>query len=111
MTSFFLSLAIISLLILGLVSKSGATVEVTHEGDVIAVYSLYDNGEYSLLDGKNILVIDNGEAYMKYADCPDGTCVKTGRISRVGESIICLPNKLALTVRGTQSDDAPDLIS
>lgn len=111
MTSLFLSLAIISLLIIGLVSKTGSTVEVRCDGEVIAEYSLLENGEYPLLGGKNVLVIEDGSAYMKSADCPDGTCIKTGRIRRVGESIICLPNKLAITVRGERDSDTPDLIS
>lgn len=111
MTSLFLSLAIISLLIIGLTGKAGSTVEVTYDGEVIAEYSLLENGEYPLIGGKNVLVIEDGSAYMKSADCPDGTCIKTGRIRRVGESIICLPNKLAITVRGVRTGDTPDLIS
>ena len=111
MTSFFLLVAIISLVAINSSRKIGQTVEITQNGNVIAEYSLLQNGEYPLLDGKNILIIENGEAYLREADCPDKVCVKTGRISHVGESIICLPNRLAITVRGDSDPDAPDFIS
>ena len=111
MTSFFLLVAIISLVAINSSRKIGQTVEITQNGNVIAEYSLLQNGEYPLLDGKNILIIENGEAYLREADCPDKVCVKTGRISHVGESIICLPNRLAITVRGESDPNEPDFIS
>ncbi len=40
--------------------------------------------------GKKIWVTD--------ADCPDRTCVKTGVISRAGQSIVCLPNATVVAV-------------
>jgi len=101
-------LLIISLVFLGvnlLSRKGGATVEVEIDGEKVATYELYKNGEYVLGGGTNILVIENGEAYLSFADCPDHTCVKTGKIRYVGQSIICLPNRVAITVRG----DSPDV--
>lgn len=55
--------------------------------------------------GVNVLVIENGEAVMTEADCPDGICTAHKPISRVGESIICLPHKVVVTVV-TDSDSA-----
>jgi hypothetical protein len=46
------------------------------------------------------LVIENGCAYMKDASCPDKTCVGVGRVKYAGQSIICLPNRVAVTVMG-----------
>ncbi|MBR0164903.1 MAG: NusG domain II-containing protein [Lachnospiraceae bacterium] len=55
--------------------------------------------------GENILVIENGKAYVADADCPDGLCVRQGAIFRDGESIICLPHRIVITVEG--GEDAP----
>ena len=65
--------------------------------------------------GTNVLVIENGSAYMEEADCPDGYCKRQGTISRVNETIVCLPHKLVAEVESDGSttddaDDAPDVI-
>ena len=46
----------------------------------------------------NTVVIKNGEAYMKEAECRDKICVNSGKISKKGESIICLPAKVILFI-------------
>lgn len=98
-------LLFISALALGIMLLSrteGERVVVEINGTQAAQYSLSVNGEYPLNGGTNILVIENGEAYLRYADCPDKVCVNTGRIKYEGQTIVCLPNKIAITVRGTE---------
>ncbi len=88
-----------------LFSGKGQIVEVRVDGRVTARYSLSQdmtvrlNGE----GGSNLLVISGGEAFVQDADCPDKLCVKTGRISRQGQSVICLPHRLVVEIKG----DAP----
>ncbi len=97
-----LALAVIglaALLIVKLTARGGESVVVKQNGEIIAELSLDASGVYPLADGKNILVIEGGEAFMSSADCPDKLCVNQGRISNSGESIICLPNKLSVTVQ------------
>ena len=101
----------IALLIAMLVFRRGGDyVEVEIDGVPRDKYSLAINGEYNVGEG-NTLVIENGEAYMSYADCPDRVCVKRGRVRYVGQSIICLPNKVTVTVRGQASSGGVDLVS
>ena len=102
------SLAVV--LITTLTRREGGYVEIEKNGELIATYSLSANGEYSLNGGTNILVIEGGVAYLKDANCPDKTCVKTGKIRYVNQSIICLPNEISITVRGS-SDNGVDLVS
>ena len=98
------------LLITTLTRREGGYVEVEQSGQIVATYSLSIDGEYSLNGGTNVLVIEGGAAYLKDANCPDKTCVKTGKIHYVNQSIICLPNEISITVRG-DSDDGVDLVS
>ena len=49
--------------------------------------------------GYNKVVVLNGTCYVEYADCRDGICVNRGKISKVGESIVCLPHKLIVEIR------------
>ena len=104
-----LLLSLVLVLVFTLTRKEGAVAVVEINGATVASYSLAQEGEYTLNGGTNVLVIEGGCAYLTYADCPDHTCVKTGKIRYVGESIVCLPNRLSITVRG--SGDGVDFVS
>ena len=51
----------------------------------------------------NVLVISEGEAYIEEASCPDQICVKSGRVSLEGQTIVCLPNKVVISIEGGDS--------
>lgn len=107
------SILVISLLILLIVSlakKEGSVAVVEVNGVTVGEYSLWKKAEYSLNGGTNVLVIENGVAYLNYSNCPDHTCEKTGKIRYVGQSIVCLPNKVAITIKGDTSGGV-DLVS
>ncbi len=53
-----------------------------------------DNAHYN-----TILVKHNGISVSE-ATCPDKVCIKTGWIYRPGEMIVCLPNKLIISIQG-----------
>ena len=105
-----LAIAIALFLIVELTKEEGAGVTVKVDGVKIAEYSLSANGTYPLNGGTNILVIENGKAYLTDANCPDKLCVHQGKISMTGETITCLPNKLTVTVYGGE-DSGVDLVS
>ena len=88
--------------------KNGAYVIVTVSGTEIARYPLNVNADYALNGGTNHLVIEDGCAYLDYADCPDKLCVKQGKIRHGGQSLVCLPNKLA--VRVVSDDGGVDIV-
>ena len=47
--------------------------------------------------------VANGAAYVTEADCPDKLCAKHSPISRTGESIVCLPARITVTIRGADT--------
>jgi hypothetical protein len=51
----------------------------------------------------NIIEVKNGEIFISRADCRDKTCVKSGRISKAGQVIVCVPSGLVITI---ESDDS-----
>ena len=103
-----LAVAILSVTLLTRVE--GKYVEIILGVTVVAEYSLDKDGEYLLNGGTNILVIEDGVAYVRYADCPGQHCVKSGKIRYVGESITCAYNEVIVVVKGS-SDDGVDLVS
>jgi len=56
----------------------------------------------------NTIMVEKDKISIIDADCPDKVCIKTGWISDAGESIVCLPNKLIVSIEGGEtSDKAP----
>ncbi len=98
---------------------------VVDKGQKIAyVYS--DNklvNEYTLTDdykteftvnlgpGYNTVHIEGGKIWIHDASCPDKICLSQGKISKDGEIIVCLPNKLLIQIKDNhKSEDELDII-
>ena len=47
---------------------------------------------------------ENGRVRVPHSACPSQDCVHTGWVSRSGGQIICLPNRLVITVTGGGAD-------
>lgn len=103
-----------------LAKKPGAYVRIEQNGKLLAVYSLAEDrrevfpsesGETEKTEDEeagNVLVIENGSVHMESASCPDKLCVKQGTKSKVGETIVCLPHKLVVTV--ISAEEAEELL-
>ena len=93
-------------------SSLGTTVVVTVDGDEYGRYSLLKE-QVVQIDDTNTLIIHNHEADMLFAECPDQICVKHTPISDTDENIICLPNKVVVTIEdmyGKQAQSELDAV-
>ena len=89
-----------------LLRRDGGAVVVEQNGRETARYAL-DEDRTVRIEGEggyNLLVIEGGEAWLSEADCPNLLCVKTGRIRYAGQSIVCLPHRLAVRIVGGASE-------
>ena len=88
-----------------LLRQDGGTVIVEQNGRETARYALSEDRTVRIEGegGYNLLVIEGGEVYLSEADCPTQLCVKTGKIRYAGQSIVCLPHKLAVRITGGAS--------
>ena len=50
--------------------------------------------------GYNIVAVEDGTVMVTDADCRDQICVEHKKISRTGETIVCLPHKLVVEITG-----------
>jgi len=85
-----------------------AKVYVTRDGEVIREYKLNENvDEIIEHDDRtyNRIVINDREVEITEASCPDKICVYHNKISKNGETIVCLPNKLVITVVNNEEND------
>ena len=93
----------------------GDKVVVTVDGKTFGTYSLATDTKVEIRTGAegeelNVLVIKDGQAYVETATCPDGICAGHKPISREGESIVCLPHKVVITVYATEEEETPDIV-
>lgn len=54
------------------------------------------------IDGQNgiklTVVVSSGSVYVEHSGCPDKICVNKGRVSAVGDTIVCLPARTVVEV-------------
>ena len=82
--------------------RDGGAIVVEQDGRETARYALSEDRIVRIEGerGFNLLVIQGGEAWLSEADCPTQLCVKTGKIRYAGQSIVCLPHRLAVRILG-----------
>ncbi len=75
---------------------------ITIDGELVEELSLMRNCEarYETERGYNIVKIEDGTVTVSEASCPDKICVNHRPISKTGETIVCLPNKLVVEIVG-----------
>lgn len=89
-------------------SERGSKITITVDGQLYGTYALREPQEIPIeLEGRiaNVIVIENGSAYMKDADCPDKLCMHQGAIFRDRQTIVCLPHKLVVEVVGGKKEE------
>lgn len=96
--------------------EGGNTVKVTVDGELYGTYLLSKDVSEDIITGEkgenlNKLVISDGKAYIEKASCPDGICASHRPVFRDGESIVCLPNKVVVTVFTETDTDGPDIVA
>lgn len=106
-------LSLILLLIFFNKGKAGNVVVVEQNGEIIMELSLKEEGCYVILDGddRNELVIADGFAYVKDANCNDLVCIQRGKISQVNETIACLPHRLIIYIKGNGQNDIDAVVN
>jgi hypothetical protein len=55
--------------------------------------------------GAEVITIRGGQAYVESSPCPNKLCVLQGRISRPGQWIACLPNRVFISIEGKTDGD------
>ncbi len=80
------------------ISKINTNVIISVNGDKLYEYPLFENRTVvvSTEFGMNEIIIDNGKVFVSEADCPDRLCVNYQPISKLNDSIYCLPNRLVI---------------
>lgn len=91
------------------VKKQGEYVQVKVDGNVICELDLSVDTVKTISGyngGSNEIVIKDKAVYIKDADCPDKLCVNMGKISKTGETIVCLPHRVVVQITGSEKNSS-----
>lgn len=114
---------IVSLLIVGIIalviwhfiySVDGKYVTIEQRDNLIGIYPLNVDKEIEIEhrgEVVNKIVIEDGHCYMEEAECPDHLCIKQGKVNKSGQTIVCLPNRVVVTVVDSDSSDYDSIVN
>lgn len=66
--------------------------------------STYEGGTYESRGYTLTVEVADGAVYVASSDCPNQDCVQLRRDLARGQSIVCLPARVAVTLEGAASD-------
>ena len=105
----FVLLAAAVIFFMGEASAQGTTAVVTLDGERVTEIKLEAAENESFSVGNVVIEISDGSVRVADSDCPDKTCVKTGKLSECGDVSVCIPNRVAVEIIG-EADDGVDII-
>ena len=99
---------IIVLLALGIwiyphLGEQGKVCIISVDGKVYGEMNLARDGEMKLPGC--VVRVENGSVFVTGSTCPDKVCERTGKISKSGEGIICVPNRVSIEISGESETD------
>lgn len=111
------TIAIICVAVIVIISYITVNLLRNDEADTVVIYvdgkiekklDLNKNQEYKVDvdNGYNIVRIKDKKVRIKESDCGNQTCVNMGTISKDGQTLICLPHKVEVTI---VSDDKSEV--
>lgn len=91
----------------------GNSVDITVDGKHYRSLPLAEDCEFLVhgTAGDNHICICEGSVSVTAADCPDLICVHHTPISNAGERIVCLPNRVVISISTKTDTTTPDAVS
>ena len=91
--------AAVWLLFLSIKTSDNLTAHIYIKGDLHASVDTSNTAE--LYDtGTNLVQIESGGVYMLFSTCRSQDCIRMGKITRPGQMIVCLPNRVIVMLDG-----------
>ena len=107
-----LVLALVTILLIQLTKTSGNQVVITVDKKEYKTLDLDKNTSLLIEDedgDSNYVMVNNGYVSMKSANCPDQLCVFQNSIHFNGETIVCLPHKVVITITSDEESDVDSI--
>ena len=89
-------------------SDKGKTATIKVDGEIVETISLYED---NLMQVNGVEIsCENGEICVTESTCSDKVCMRSGKISKAGEGIICAPNRVSIEIDG-EKINSPDAMT
>ena len=89
------------------------TCEIVQDGTVVKTIALTDTVQETVtVEGavtNHIQVTAEGVRFAE-SDCPDQVCVRSGLLTRAGQSAVCLPNRVIVRLTGAAAPEVDAVI-
>ncbi len=94
-------------------SEQTAYLKINADGHICSLPLDTDCSKVFYSNGIKLTVtVSDGYAWVAESECPDRVCRAMGRISRAGQTVVCVPAKFSMTVisQQTEGEVLPDAI-
>lgn len=95
-------------------TTDGGYAFIYQDDNLLEILDLRKDNSYQVINNKNeitnIIVVENGYAYMKEAKCKDHTCIHMGKIKHSNQSIVCLPNKVIVLIQNNDNNNYDSVV-
>lgn len=83
-------------------NTAGDEVRVEVGGELYGIYDLNEDQEIDVKQNShtNKIIIKDGTVSMSFSDCPNQDCVEHRSIKETNEQIVCLPNRVSVSIEG-----------
>lgn len=91
------------------------TAQISLNGTVsqtVVLSSLPESGKALPLENNGVsmtVFLERDGVRVTLSDCPGHDCMSTGKITRPGSSIVCLPGRIVITLKGIGKDNDIDI--
>lgn len=100
--------ALVSWLVIWIVTSSNENKKaiIEYDNEVVLELSLSENKEVRLKELSNgktlkyemLIIVEDGTIRVEENECPNHDCIKEGKKNKVGDVIVCLPNKIVIRI-------------
>ncbi len=94
-------------------ADGGLRAEITIDGEKYAVIDLGENESREITlptDPELTVLAEPGAVSVIKAGCRDKICVKRGRLTKAGDTAVCLPAKVTVSVVGGKNESGVDAV-
>lgn len=101
-----LALSVAAIVLMRSLGADAKNVGIYKDGKIIASLPLNEDTEYEIAGADITVKIENGAAFIQESSCKCKTCQNFGKLSRAGQTAVCLPNKVHIEILGDSGVDA-----